>query len=110
MKSFIIIFCYFCLSKAQHLPILFWHAAGSSYCSTDTNYTAFLKLHVENVYIKSVKMGFNEFQDYTLSLTIHPFIQIEQVYDEIKNDPIFKNGYNAIGHSQGGLMLLVMIT
>ncbi|KAG5674500.1 hypothetical protein PVAND_004462 [Polypedilum vanderplanki] len=39
------------------------------------------------------------------SLTMHPFEQIEIACKSIKNDTKFHNGYNAIGLSQGALLL-----
>lgn len=69
-------------------------------------YINFIKANLENdVYVKSVQIGDNPGLDSIESLRVHPFQQIQQVCNEIRNDPKLANGYNSIGLSQGGLLL-----
>lgn len=96
-----------CSVASKLLPILIWHSVGETCCEGEIKlYGKILKsLLGEKVYIKSVRIGNTTNQDKVLSIFEHPFEQIKQVCDEIKNDANFKYGYNAIGLSQGGLLV-----
>lgn len=66
----------------------------------------FIKSNLENdVHVKAVLIGTNPGLDSIESMRVHPFHQIHQICNELKNDPKFANGYNAIGLSQGGLFV-----
>lgn len=73
----------------------------------------------DDIYIKSACLGDN---DKYQSLTLHPFdqvkllsfnfhvqhpinFQIKLICESVQSDPKFANGYNAIGISQGGLLV-----
>lgn len=58
-----------------------------------------------DVHIRSVSVETDGSSDKIKSLTLHPFEQIELVCGIIKSDPKFANGYNAVGLSQGGLLV-----
>uniref|UniRef100_A0A0M3ILP1 Palmitoyl-protein thioesterase 1 n=1 Tax=Ascaris lumbricoides TaxID=6252 RepID=A0A0M3ILP1_ASCLU len=64
-----------------------------------------LEREIEGVYVHSLMIGDNVISD-----TEHGFFgnineQIQQVCDKISNDEKLRDGYNAIGFSQGGLFL-----
>ncbi|KAL7042970.1 hypothetical protein ACKWTF_001348 [Chironomus riparius] len=91
----------------EPLPILFWHSAGESCCEKEFEaYASVIKRYLgSNTYIKSVQIGTSIKTDKLLSLTMHPFDQIEAACNDIKTDVNFSNGYNGIGLSQGALLL-----
>jgi palmitoyl-protein thioesterase len=105
------LFINYSVSVTHLLPILIWHSAGETCCENEINsYAKFLKsLLGESVYIRSVRIGNSIDEDKVLSLFTHPFEQIQQVCEDIKNDARFKNGYNAIGLSQGGLFIRALV-
>lgn len=87
----------------------------------------------ESLYVKSLKIGESIVTDYESGFFVHPnkqvrlssvqfgihyiaishrfficlfvFSQVEEVCNQLSNDPKLKNGYNAIGFSQGGQFL-----
>lgn len=93
--------------SSEVLPILIWHSAAETCCGDEINsYTEIIKSQFKSdVYIKSVQIGKTPEEDRINSLTRHPFKQIERVCKEILHDEKFKNGYNGIGLSQGGLFM-----
>lgn len=94
-------------SSSEVLPILIWHSAAETCCGDEINsYSNIIKSQFKSdVYIKPVQIGKTPEEDRINSLTRHPFKQIERVCKEIQNDEKFKNGYNGIGLSQGGLFI-----
>lgn len=99
------------VTTREILPILIWHSASESCCSDETlGYIHFLKSQLgEDVYIKSVRIGDTSSDDRVKSLSTHPFKQINQVCREIRNDERLKDGFNAIGLSQGGLFMRALV-
>lgn len=93
--------------SSEVLPILIWHSASETCFGNEINlYSNIIKSQFGNdVYIKSVQIGSTPDQDRINSLTKHPFKQIEEVCRQIRNDERFKNGYNGVGLSQGGLFM-----
>lgn len=93
--------------SSEVLPILIWHSAAETCCGGEINsYTDIIKSQFKSdVYIKSVQIGKTPEEDRINSLRLHPFKQIERVCKEIQSDEKFKNGYNGIGLSQGGLFM-----
>lgn len=91
----------------DYYPILLWHSAGETCCEKEgTRYVNFLTKELGNgAYVKSVKMGNTTDDDFTNSLIMHPFKQIEYVCNKLKSSERYRNGYNAIGLSQGALLL-----
>ncbi|XP_070492431.1 palmitoyl-protein thioesterase 1-like [Chironomus tepperi] len=91
----------------KYYPILLWHSAGETCCDTEgTTYVNFITKEMGNdVHVRSVKMGNTTEDDFTNSLVMHPFQQIEIVCNKLKTNEAYKNGYNGIGLSQGALFL-----
>lgn len=80
---------------------------GESCCESEFKlYERVIRKHMgENVHIKTVQIGDSPLVDRIRSLTTHPFEQIKLACEELKNDTNFRNGYNGIGLSQGGLLM-----
>lgn len=103
--------------------------AGETCCGREANlYSNYFQKELNNeVIVKSVSMGKTKHDDFTLSLTMHPFdqvrvliptkksffmnffslcfFQIDIVCNKLKQNPQFRDGYNAVGLSQGALFL-----
>ncbi|KAL3985647.1 Palmitoyl-protein thioesterase 1 [Acanthocheilonema viteae] len=95
------------LSNAEPTPIVLWHGMGDSCCNPLSlgRIEKLLKANIPNVYIYSVMIGSNVVMD-----TEHGFFgnlndQVAEVCQTIQNDEKLRNGYNAIGFSQGAQFL-----
>lgn len=64
-----------------------------------------LEAEIPGVYVKSLKIGGNVFEDYESGYFMHPNRQILDVCNQIKKDDKLADGFNAIGFSQGGQFL-----
>ncbi|XP_055587388.1 palmitoyl-protein thioesterase 1 isoform X2 [Uranotaenia lowii] len=78
------------------LPIVMWHGMGG--------FKKYLESNLE-VYVKSLEIGNSIVTDYKSGYLIHPNKQVEDVCQQLANDPKLSDGYNAIGFSQGGQFL-----
>lgn len=103
--SYLRIISFLCIISVifANLPILIWHGLLAN-PRDDSN---FLKNWIRNdtngsAVIKSVDLNINNLNERETSVFIHPFNQIDQVCKEISKDKELKNGFNAIGFSQGG--------
>lgn len=105
------IFCVITQTKAitndSFTPIVLWHGMGDSCCfSFSMGYIRdILTDKLPGVYIKSIRIGNNKLEDVTYSYFGNINEQIKQVCDELNANDKLKNGYNAIGFSQGAQFL-----
>ncbi|VDK74374.1 unnamed protein product [Litomosoides sigmodontis] len=88
-------------------PVVLWHGMGDSCCNPLSlgRIEKLLRKHIPNVYVYSVMIGSNVAVD-----TEHGFFgnvndQVAEVCQTIRKDEKLKNGYNAIGFSQGAQFL-----
>lgn len=94
-------------------PIVVWHPLGSS--SMDSYTTNFInqirKYTPPSTYIYSVRIGENDNQDRYFSYFDDANRQIEEVCNKIRSNSLLntKEGFHAVGLSQGGLMLRAVI-
>merc|ERR1712012_694104 len=96
------------LANAQNppVPVVIWHGMGDSCCNPVS--MGRIKEVIEgetNGYVLSLKIGYTVIDD-----TINGFLkpvnkQVEKVCAELADNPELKDGYNAIGFSQGGQFL-----
>lgn len=95
--------CVNCLERKSPLPIVFWHGLGSDH------YNNLRQLITDkigsDVYIKSIQLASNGFEDTEMTILLHPNIQISTVCQQISLDKNLTNGFNAIGLSQGSQFL-----
>lgn len=105
------IFCVITQTKAitndSFTPIVLWHGMGDSCCfSFSMGYIRdILTDKLPGVYIKSIRIGNNELEDVTNSYFGNINEQIKHVCNELNANDKLKNGYNAIGFSQGAQFL-----
>ncbi|VDD90423.1 unnamed protein product [Enterobius vermicularis] len=95
------------LRETEPTPIVIWHGMGDSCCSQFSmgRIIKILQEYIPGVYVHSIRIGKNYLQDVESSYFGNVNNQIEEVCEVIKNDEKLKNGYHAIGFSQGGQFL-----
>ncbi|XP_043280933.1 palmitoyl-protein thioesterase 1 [Venturia canescens] len=88
-------------------PVVLWHGMGDSCCFSFSlgQIKIILEEQIPNVYVKSIRIGNNEMEDVENSYLKNVNEQVEQVCNDLSNDPKLSNGFNAIGFSQGGQFL-----
>ncbi|CAG5101142.1 Similar to PPT1: Palmitoyl-protein thioesterase 1 (Macaca fascicularis) [Cotesia congregata] len=111
-----IVFIFFIINSCQHLialknnnptPVVLWHGMGDSCCFSFSlgAIKNIIEEEIPGIYVKSVKIGNNVIEDVENSYFKNVNEQIEEVCEDLANDPSLKDGYNAIGFSQGGQFL-----
>lgn len=58
-----------------------------------------------NAYVVALRMGENTAEERKNTYYMHPNIQVEQACRMIASDEKLRNGYNAVGFSQGAQFL-----
>lgn len=108
-KKFCFALLIICFIKCSYsaLPIVMWHGMGDTCCFPFSlgSIKKLLQEKIENVYVKSLKIGGCLVEDYESGFFVHPNKQVEEVCHQLANDKELENGYNAIGFSQGGQFL-----
>jgi palmitoyl-protein thioesterase len=96
--------CVNCIERRNRpLPIVLWHGLGSDHSS---NLRQLIRDNIGNdVYIKSIQLASNGFEDTEMTILLHPNIQISTVCQQIALDENLSNGFHAIGFSQGSQFL-----
>lgn len=84
-------------------PIVIWHGLGAD-SSNDLRQLIWTTIG-QDVYIKSIQLANNGFEDTEMTILLHPNIQISTVCKQIRDDKELKNGFHAIGLSQGAQFL-----
>lgn len=85
-------------------PIVIWHGMGDSCCSPLSmgRIIKILEETIPGVYVYSLKFGRNYVQDVESGYFGNANTQVQEACDQLANDERLKDGYNAIGFSQGG--------
>ena len=89
-------------------PILIWHGMGDSCCNPQSigKISSFIEDKLPGVVIRSVRIGDTEEEDRRSSFFGNMNQQIEDMCRLVLNDAeLTRNGFNAIGFSQGGQFL-----
>lgn len=90
-------------SSSSSYPIVIWHGLGPD---SSEDLRQLIRASVgQDVYIKSIQLAGNGFEDTEMTILLHPNIQISTVCQQITNDEKLKNGFHAIGLSQGSQFL-----
>lgn len=89
------------------LPIVIWHGMGDSCCNPLSmgSIKSMLESKFTGVYVRSLMIGNSIIEDMENGFLLNANTQVEQVCQKISSDPKLKNGYNALGFSQGGQFL-----
>merc|ERR1719361_3042818 len=96
------------VSQAQDtpVPVVIWHGMGDSCCNPAS--MGRIKKFIEDEtggLVISLKIGLTIIDDTTDGFLKPVNKQVEQVCAELADNPDLKNGYNAVGFSQGGQFL-----
>lgn len=93
------------------LPIVLWHGMGDSCCNPMSmgSIKRILEDNIPNVYVKSLEIGTNELTDVENSFFMNANDQVNMACSQIAEDTKLKNGFNAIGFSQGGQFLRAVV-
>ncbi|KAF7989912.1 hypothetical protein HCN44_008586 [Aphidius gifuensis] len=113
-----LIFILFIINTCQYLscegvnseatrPVVLWHGMGDSCCFSFSlgAIKIIIQEQLPGVYVKSIKIGCDEIEDVANSYYGNVNNQIDEVCNMLEKDEKLKNGYNAIGFSQGGQFL-----
>ncbi|KAM7449542.1 Palmitoyl-protein thioesterase 1 [Porites harrisoni] len=95
--------CCFAASNGT-IPAVLWHGMGDSCCNPLSmgSIKSMLESKIPGIYVRSLMIGNNIIEDTENGFFMNANDQIKQVCDKLASDPKLKNGYNALGFSQGG--------
>lgn len=84
-------------------PVVLWHGIGDDHLDSMKQ---IIKDNVdESVYIKSIQLGESAIEDAESGILVHPNDQIAAACVDVTNDDNLKNGFHAVGFSQGSQFL-----
>ncbi|XP_039283760.1 palmitoyl-protein thioesterase 1 [Nilaparvata lugens] len=97
----------------EWMPVVLWHGMGDCCCNPLSlgkidkviRKTLGNETNRNEVYIHSIKIGNNVFEDTLNGYFKNVNEQVEEACQQIRNDPRLSSGYNAIGFSQGSQFL-----
>ncbi|CAJ0635238.1 6400_t:CDS:10 [Entrophospora sp. SA101] len=92
---------------SKYRPIVIWHGMGDTCCNPESIGKVIEIIHeaLPGVYVHSIMLGDQESEDKKAGFFGNVNDQILSVCEKLKNDENLKHGFNAIGFSQGGLLL-----
>ncbi|TPX50514.1 palmitoyl[protein] hydrolase [Chytriomyces confervae] len=96
------------ISAGGHRPIVLWHGMGDSCCNPDSMgyLSTLLSANLNNtVFIHSVRLTATEDDDKKAGFFGIASEQVDSVCKSLAEIAELRNGFNAIGFSQGGLFL-----
>lgn len=104
------LFSFLCFSVAFvscQTPVVLWHGMGDSCCNPLSmgSIKKLIEEQVKGVYVKSLEIGSNVAEDTENGFFMNVNDQIKLVCQQLANDSKLKNGYHAMGFSQGGQFL-----
>ncbi|XP_013190611.2 palmitoyl-protein thioesterase 1 [Amyelois transitella] len=90
---------------------LYFYQTGDTCCVIYSvgGYKHLLEKAIPGVYVVSIKIGNTTLDDLRNSYFMSANAQVEYVCKMLGEDPKLKNGFNAIGFAQGGLLLRAMV-
>lgn len=88
--------------QASPTPVLMYHGMGDTSGGSISQIKTFLEEEVPGIYVTSIRMGNNTEEDFLSSYFMNLNEQVSIACRTIASDPKLKNGYNALGFSQGG--------
>lgn len=103
----LILLCSTLYANASPTPAVLWHGLGDSCCNPLSlgRIKNVIEANVKGIYVRSLQIGSNFFQDTFNGYFLNANKQIDMVCKKLAKDPKLRNGYNAVGFSQGGQFL-----
>lgn len=96
--------------KDEPLPIVLWHGMGDSCCNPKS--IGGIQKHIADtlgVFVYSIATGKGESADIKSSYFGNVNEQVSKVCEELQGMPELKDGFNAVGFSQGGQFLRAVV-
>jgi len=89
------------------VPVVLWHGMGDVCCNPFSmgSIKKLLEEQISGVYVLSLKIGNWIWEDELNGFFKNVNEQVQMVCDQLAVDPLLKDGYNAIGFSQGSQFL-----
>ncbi|KAJ8713596.1 hypothetical protein PYW07_013966 [Mythimna separata] len=111
MKTLFIFLCVLKLISSTPTPIVLWHGMGDTCCVSFSlgGIKIFLEKQIPGVYVDSLQIGNSTIEDLENGYFLNPNTQVEEVCKYLAEQPQLKNGFNAIGFSQGSQFLRAVI-
>ncbi|KAK7792342.1 hypothetical protein R5R35_013826 [Gryllus longicercus] len=104
---FKLLFLLYAGSAVSITPVVLWHGMGDSCCNPLSLGTikTIIDRTFPGIYVKSLKIGSTIIEDMENGFFLNVNHQVDLVCNQLAADPELKDGYNAIGFSQGGQFL-----
>jgi len=92
-------------------PTVIWHGMGDSCCNAGSmgKVKSTIEQALPGVYVHSVMVGDNPLDDTVKGFLDNANRQVQEQCQRLKADPKLKDGFNAVGFSQGGELLRAYI-
>ncbi|XP_077599144.1 palmitoyl-protein thioesterase 1 isoform X2 [Stigmatopora nigra] len=89
------------------IPLVMWHGMGDTCCNPLSlgGIKKMIEQEIPNIYVLSLKIGNNFLEDAENSFFMNVNDQVSTVCRQLAEDPLLKEGYNAMGFSQGAQFL-----
>lgn len=99
------------LVNCDPTPIVMWHGMGDACCLPFSlgAFKNFLEEQIPNVYVLSLKIGDSIPADMEHGYFMSPNKQVQYVCQELSDNEKLKDGFNAIGFSQGSQFLRAVV-
>lgn len=91
--------------QCEPTPIVMYHGMGDTAHGSIQNVIDYLTQTRPGIYIVTIQMGSNSFEDYISTYFLNLNRQVELTCANISADPKLSNGYHGIGFSQGGQIM-----
>jgi len=94
-------------AQGKPRPTVLWHGMGDTCCYPFSmgSIKAAIESAVPSVYVLSIMIGEDMLEDEFCGFLGSVNSQVQSVCDMLKQDPNLRNGFNAVGFSQGGQFL-----
>ncbi|XP_075979003.1 palmitoyl-protein thioesterase 1 [Anticarsia gemmatalis] len=111
MKTLLIFVSIITLISGTPTPIVLWHGMGDTCCISFSlgGFKVFLEEQIPGVYVTSLRIGNSTVEDFENGYFMKPDLQVQYACKVLSEDPQLKDGFNAIGFSQGSQFLRAVV-
>ena len=111
LLPFLLCICKLSIVESHVTPIVLWHGMGDSCCFSFSlgAIKKLLEATLPGVYVYSIRLGSDTIEDVEHSYLGNINEQISEVCDLLSKDERLKDGYNAVGFSQGAQFMRAVI-
>jgi len=86
------------------VPVVTWHGVGGSAAECNSLIDT-IKHSLPDVHVLNVAVGPDPDMDHANSVLMRCVEQVDMICQQLLDDPLMAEGYNAVGISQGGLLI-----